>query len=143
MPHPPGRDNGQRGFTMLELVAVLLIFGILAVIAVPRYLAMQSQAAARALGGAKAALASQVYGDYANAIMVSPSVANQWTGNATMTRVTVGDFVGSYTVVSGSVTLAVIGGATEKGSEVYEFASGLSDFSASTSQTFQLYLEPQ
>jgi len=128
---------------MLELVSVLLIFGILAVIAVPRYLAMQSQAAARAVESAKAALASQVHVDYANAIMVSPSVANQWTGNVTMTRVTVGDFVGSYTIDSGSVTLAVIGGATEKGSDVYEFASGLSDFSAFTRQTFQLYPEQQ
>ena len=74
-----------------------------------------------------------------DADMASPSVANQWTGNATMTRVTVGDFVGSYTIDSGSVTLAVIGGATEKGSDVYEFASELSNFSAYTSQKFQLY----
>jgi len=135
----PAQQKNRCGFTILELVAVLLIFAVLAVVAVPRYLAMQSQAATRALGGATAAMASQVYVDYVYAIMASPSVANQWTGNATMTRVTVGDFVGSYTIDSGSVTLAVIGGATEKGSDVYEFASELSNFSAYTSQKFQLY----
>ncbi len=43
--------RNERGFTLIEIIAVLVILGILAAIAVPKYVDMQSQAKTNAAQG--------------------------------------------------------------------------------------------
>ncbi len=50
--------NGMRGFTLIELVVVITILGILAAFAVPRFINMQSNARASAIGSLQGALRS-------------------------------------------------------------------------------------
>lgn len=50
--------NQQSGFTLIELVAVIVILGALSVVALPRFLNLQDEADTAALEGVKGALAA-------------------------------------------------------------------------------------
>ncbi len=100
--------KNQKGFTLIEIIAVLVILGILAAVAVPRFINMQQEARQYAVQGATAALKSTATMDYARRLLQTPATT---TYTPTSSAVSVGDFSGTIAVgTSGAVTVTVTAG---------------------------------
>jgi prepilin-type N-terminal cleavage/methylation domain-containing protein len=70
------KKRNQKGFTLIEIIAVLVILGILAAVAIPKYLDLQDQANTRALQGALAEGMSTLSMQYARISLSKGAGAN-------------------------------------------------------------------
>jgi len=106
--------RNEEGFTLIEIIAVLVILGILAAVAVPKFVDLQKSAQDKAIEGALAAVKSQVVLDYSSAILSAPTQASNWgtLGAAGDGYEDFGDFSGSYSVNAdtGAVKVTVSSG---------------------------------
>jgi prepilin-type N-terminal cleavage/methylation domain-containing protein len=93
--------RNEEGFTLVEIIAVLVILGILAAVAIPKYFDMQSQARDRALEGAMAEAIARVNGKFGTSIL----------GGSTYDQIDYSGLGGSM----GDFNLVVTGGAPGTG----------------------------
>ena len=73
--------KNEKGFTLIEIIAVLVILGILAAVAIPKYIGMMDQSRISAAQGAIAEVKSRASGYYANELLqgLVPTGANVLT----------------------------------------------------------------
>lgn len=95
----------QRGFTLIELVMVIVILGVLAAVAIPKFVDLKGDAIAAATQGVAGGLSSASSVNYA-----ARSVKGSPTGNAVAnctdvaTSLQGGAVPSGYTLTGGSVT---------------------------------------
>ena len=99
-----GNKSGQAGFTMIEIIAVLVILAVLAAVAIPRYVSLMDDARNRALDGALSAGLSHVsmaYGRLALQNGVEPTDAELVTECGTTNPMNSTDYTMAFAANAG------------------------------------------
>jgi prepilin-type N-terminal cleavage/methylation domain-containing protein len=92
--------KNQKGFTLIEIIAVLVILGILAAVAVPKFVNLQADAKEKAIQGALAAGGSTVAMVFAQQVLKTGAAVSVGDTVTALGVTTVSDFtnVGDFTV---------------------------------------------
>lgn len=94
----------QRGFTLIELVMVIVILGVLAAVAIPKFVDLKGDAVTAATQGVAGALSSAAAINYAaRSISTSKGAAVTDCSNMNSTNIMQGGLPSGYTITAGAV----------------------------------------
>lgn len=99
--------RNQKGFTLVEIIAVLVILGILAAFAIPKYFNLQNDAKNKALQGALAEGKARITQYASQHLLTAGSFPNTYATSAV--GADAGDFTLTFTGDNQTVTITAAG----------------------------------
>ena len=100
--------ESQKGFTLVEIIAVLVILGILAAVAIPKYFNLQEEARDKALDAALGEGVGRVNQHFAKQLLLGDTPGQIVYDNATI-GTNLGDFTLETSDSGTIITLAITG----------------------------------
>ena len=99
----------QKGFTLIELIAVIIIIGVIGAVATPKFIGLTGEAADRAAEQAVAEGRARLTNQYALQLMNPGANANDLPGIVASVNTDAGDYKLEFVVAGSEVKITAVG----------------------------------
>jgi prepilin-type N-terminal cleavage/methylation domain-containing protein len=107
--HQLKQSRNQRGFTLVELIAVLVVLGILGAVAAPQFIGLKTEAENKAAMQAVAEGKNRLMNQYAIKLMNADTNVNDLAGIVAAVSTDAGDYKLSFSVAASEVEITATG----------------------------------
>lgn len=104
-----GRCRSQKGFTLIEIIAVLVILGVLSAVAAPKFIGLKTEAGNRAALQAVMEAQNRLTNQYAIKLMTSQEEASDLSAILSSVSTDAGDYRLSFAVAGSEIEITAAG----------------------------------
>jgi len=104
-----GRCRNQKGFTLIEIIAVLVILGVLSAVAAPKFIGLKTEAGNRAALQAVMEAQNRLTNQYAIKLMTSQEEASDLSAILSSVSTDAGDYRLSFAVAGSEIEITASG----------------------------------
>lgn len=104
-----GRCRSQKGFTLIEIIAVLVILGVLSAVAAPKFIGLKTEAENRAALQAVMEAQNRLTNQYAIKLMTSEEQASDLSAIISSVSTDAGDYRLSFAVAGSAIEITASG----------------------------------